>query len=379
MKPFCYHGEEMGSGLRLFDPPKCCTFVAIAIGGAAVVGAGASIYSANQQSKAQKAAAQAQANSQNNANATNLQEFEESRGSTGSAVLPLYLTGAGGQQFEGQMGEGAVGAYNESGVPLSTFQTAVAPLAGAETKANQFTNDIFTGGVTNKLLDQARPVQQARLSSAKESAMTALNRTLDAIDAAQSGKGFSGDSFGNRNLRMNANLQAGDTISAANLANLAESQQIRNYGDVTLPSQNLSLPVTMAQQDETMTFLPQANFLNSQVSRQQPFNFFRIGPGTPPAVQPLPTAPPTLSLSGAIGQGVGALGSAALNYYLNRQLQQQQSAQNASTSAAATTSAYNANPFSSAPLVPYYGGPSGTPIDNGSGAMDLSGLTMNTA
>lgn len=332
---------------RLFIEPRCYSFVAIAIGGGAALTAGATVVSSVESSEAQAKAAQQQAQSQQNANQTNLQEFEESRGSTGSAVLPLYLKESG-LPFEGQMGQDLISAYNETGTPLSTFQSAAAPLATSETKANEFTNDIFTGGVTNKLLEQAQPVQQARLSSARQNAMTTLNQTLDAIDAAQAGKGFSGDSFGNRSLRFQANLGANNSISTANEANLGETQQIKNYGDVTLPLNNLSLPSTMAGQNEAYTFLPQASFLQSKVAQQQPFNFMRIGPGTPPSVAPLPTAPPGLSTGNAIAQGVGSVGSAALNYYLNQSLQQQNMSQAAQANAqgvAQQTAALSGSPF----------------------------------
>lgn len=320
---------------------RCHVGIAIGLGVAAV---GASVAGGIEQSKAQKAASQQQANSQQSANKQNLQEFEESRGSTGSAVLPLYLK-EGGTPFEGQLGQDLIGAYNDTFTPLSSFQSAIAPLAGAETKANEFTNDIFTGGVTNKLLSEAAPVQAARLSTARQSAMTSLNQTLDAIDAAQAGKGFSGDSFGNRNLRFSANLAENNAVSGANLQNLQENQQIQNYGNVTLPLQNLNLPASMSEQAGQLAFLPQSNFLQSTQARTAPFDFMRIAPGNPPASQPLPTPPPAFGTGAAVAGAVSSAGSTALNYYLNQQLLRNQ-AQNTSTSTAAATNSSGNNPFS---------------------------------
>jgi hypothetical protein len=122
---------------------------------------------------------------------------------------------------------------------------------------------------------------------------------------------------------MGANLEAGNTISAAELANMGETQQIRNYGDVTLPLNNLQLPLAQGTQNEQFTFLPQSSFLQSKLAQQAPLNFLRIAPGNPPAVQPLPTAPPDSGVGGAIAQGISGGASAALQSYLG-QLQQQQ-------------------------------------------------------
>jgi hypothetical protein len=295
--------------------------VAIAMGGSALVGAGATMYSSSQSAKAQNAAADKAAQSQKDANATNLQMYEESRGSTGSAVLPTYLTngpnGTGGL-FEASLGNDLVSAYNGSNVPLSTFQGTAATYAPAMAKAGQFTNDIFSGGITSKLLSEAQPVQQARSSSA----MDALNKTLASIDAAQAGKGFSGDSYGNRMLQFQGRQAQGN----ANVANLAENQQIQNYGNVTLPSQNLNLPSTMANQAGEFAFMPQNQYLQSMQSRMQPLGFLKIGSGNPPTSQPLPTAGAGAYMGGANGVAgaAGALSTgagSALNYYLNSQKQ----------------------------------------------------------
>ena len=285
----------------------------------AVLGAGATIYASSQASKAQAKASAQQAQSQKDANNTNLQMYEESRGSTGSAVLPTYLNNSDGSLFEGKLGTDLVSAYNGSDVPLSTFQSAVSPFLPAQDKATSFTNDIFNGGVTSKLLAQAQPVQQARVSSAMDS----LNKTLASIDAAQAGKGFSGDAYGNRLLQFQGREAAGN----AGVANLAENQQIKNYGDVTLPMNNLNLPASMAAGNAQMSFLPQNSYLSSIQSRMQPFNFIKIGQGTPPAVQPLPTPPPGLSTGAAIAGGVSQLAGVGLNYYLGQQQQQNQLAQ----------------------------------------------------
>ena len=298
--------ELEGCQPRISLKPDMRCGIAVSIG----LGVAGAVISSDSSSSSQKNSSELAAYSQKKANDQNYKMFEESRGKTGSAVLPLYL---GGGLFESSLGNDLISAYNGSNVPLSTFQDAVSGFAPAEAKAKQFTNDIFNGGVTSKLLAEAQPVEQARTSSA----MDALSKTLASIDAAQAGKGFSGDSYGNRMLQFRGR----EAVGNANVANLAENQQIENYGNVTLPMNNLNLPGDMANKASQFAFLPQNDYLQSLQSRIQPLNFLKIGTGNPPPVQPLPTPPPTAFAPSALGaafSGAGQVVGAGLNYYMNR-------------------------------------------------------------
>jgi len=316
------HGHALKSGAFGFIPVGA-RFQGIGLAAAAVLGAGASMFSSSQQADATQNAANTAARSQRDANQLNYKQFLESRGSGGSAVLPTYLqlTGGGGL-FEGALGNDLVNAYQQSSVPLSTFQGAANRLAPAQRGAEDFTNQIFNGGVTNRLLSDAAPVQAAKLAYAKSTSMDALNRTLAAIDAAQAGKGFTGDSLASRMVGLGAQKSAGDAISTASLSNMGENQQIRNYGDVSLPMQNLNLPYQMAQQAGNYAFLPQNDWLQSLQSRMSPLSFLRIGTASPFQFQTLPTAPPIPSTGGLIGQGIGQLGGTAAQYFMGQQAQQ---------------------------------------------------------
>ncbi len=267
------------------------------------------------QANAQNAATKGARKSQKEANALTRELYDESRGSTGHALFPTY-TG----DFEKNLSLDLMKGYEDSAAPLASFETSTRKLAGAETGAEQFTNDIFSGGITKRLLEEAQPVQAARLSSARQSSMDALNKTLAAIDAAQAGKGFTGDSFGNRMLRFAGTRSAGDAVSAAKLANLGEVQQIENYGDVTLPMQNLNLPYNMAQQAGQFSFMPQSNWLSTLKQRLDPLSYMKIGVSQPYQVTPLPTGVNSNPAASALA-GVSAAGGTALNYYLQNQSQ----------------------------------------------------------
>lgn len=303
---------------------------------------------------AQANSAESAAMSQKFTNKQNYKMFQESRGSTGSAVLPLYLKSSDGTSFESKIGTDLISDYNDAAVPLSDFQAPMTKYAADQTSADAFAGDIFNGGITRKLLDEAKPVQEARLASARSDSMDALNKTLASIDAAQAGKGFTGDSYGNRMLQFQGRKAAGESISAASLQNLGENQQIKNYGDVSLPLQNLMLPNQMTRNAEDMVYLPQNNWLNSLKARLDPFNFLRIGAAQPFQYQPLPTAPPIPSTAGLIAQGTSQLGSTALNYYLKNQQQQLL----AGLTSPATTSAVSSsllNPTNAAASLSDYG------------------------
>jgi outer membrane protein OmpA-like peptidoglycan-associated protein len=301
--------------------------IATAIGGAALIGAAATTYSSSQSAKAQAQAAQQAANSQQNANQQNYQMFQDSRGGSGSAVLPLYLKGSNGSLFEPQLGTDLVNAYGNSAVPLTTFQQAAGKLAPAQQGANDLTNGLFNGGVTKTLLDNQAPVNAQRLATARSSSMDALSQTLNAIDANQASRGYVGDSYSNRLLSFNAGQQAGNAVGNAQQQNLQQNADISNYGNVTLPLQNMTLPYSMAQQNAQQAFLPSDQWLQSIGQRMQPLNMLKIGYNGPFQYQPLPTPGPGAYSGGANAAGgiaglASGLGGAGLQYYMQGQNQQ---------------------------------------------------------
>jgi hypothetical protein len=327
---------------RLFEAPKCGIGIgtAIAIGGglAAAGGIASSILSSNAQSDA---AAQA-ARSQKKTNNLNYQMFQESRGSNGSAVLPLYLKNPDGTLFEGSLGKDLVSAYGQSALPLSTFQAATGKLSPSVQGATDLTNRIFGGGVTSEMQQNAAPVQAQRIATARSSSLDALHKTLDEIDAQQAQRGMVGDSYGNRLLQFQANKSAGDAIGAATLQNAQENADIKNYGDITLPLNNITLPFSQAQAQGNYAFMPNDQWLQSIGQRMQPLNMIKIGYQGPFQYQPLPTVGPggtsagawagaLGSLSGSAGQGA----SAYMQMMQQQQLMQQINATNMANRAAA--------------------------------------------
>lgn len=290
---------------------------------AAVIGGGLGIAGAMMSADAQGDAADAAANSQRENNAQNYRMFLESRGKGGSAVMPLYMTNSDGSLFEASLGRDLVSGYNQSApASIASFRRAGMPFADAQNRSTKMVGDIFNGGITDKLLTNAKPVQKARVTTARQSSLDALNKTLDSIDAVQAGKGFSGDSYAANKMRFDARKGVGDAMGAINLQNLSEDRQIRDYGDVQLPLENLSLPWTSARQAMEYANLPQTLYSNAVQQRLAPLSFLRIGGSQPFQYQPIPTAPPIASDGQLMAQGLSGMAGMVSNYAQQRQQEQ---------------------------------------------------------
>lgn len=293
-----------------------------AIVAGAVIAGGLGVAGSMMASDAQGDAAESAANSQRESNDANYRMFLESRGQGGSAVMPLYMRNADGSLFEKSLSDDMISAYNRSAIPLSRFQQAGARFRGAQTKAGNFANDIFDGGITNRLLTNAQPVQKAKVTFRKQSALDALHKTLNGIDAVQAGKGYAGDSYASNKMRFDANKGMSDELAGVNLENLQESRQIHDYGDVQLPMQNLSLPLAMMKQESDFEFLPQRQYIDALQQRMSPLSFLKIGGSQPFQYQPIPTAPPIASDGQLLAQGLGGVGNMVSNYAQQRQQEQ---------------------------------------------------------
>lgn len=359
----------------------------LVVGGLAA--AGAEAYGASASANAQQQAAQSAANSQNQANKLNYQMYEEAHGSTGHAVLPIYMG-----DFEKNLGTDLTNAYDQASVPLTTFQAATGKLAPAEQGAVDTTNNIFNGGLTRTMLANNAPVQAQRLvqannqvALARSSSLDALHKTLNAIDAQQAARGYVGDSYANRLLQFQAGKTGGDAVAtamgnvdAAQLQNMQDVANINNYGNVTLPLNNLNTPYTQAQQSGNFSFLPQDEWLQSIGQRMQPLNMLKIGYTGPFQYQPLPTPGAgaysgSANVASSLGGSLGGASNAALSYYL--QNQQQQNLLNTLQTNAANTAAISNYDAIGNPLAGYNANmaasiPGYTTPTTGSGGVDWS-------
>lgn len=297
------------------------SFVAVAIGGSALLGTAGSMISANGARVAQNRANDANAANAAATNALNKQMFDESRGSTGSAVLPTYL-----KAYEASLGEGAAKsaqAIMDSGggseARIRAGMDSVGRYMPLVTSGDNYLSSLYGGG----LLDQRRasmdPVLAARTQAAEASA-NAINQSIygniGKMDAAAASKGFLGGSSFDRNrilmASIGSNLAAAQQRSGARLQNATDLNSL-NESDVAMRMQNLNQPFSRASSLLSMQYDPLQKESALASNAMAPLSFFKLGQGAF-QYQPMPTVQPVPSSGMIAGAGLGALGSALGSY-----------------------------------------------------------------
>lgn len=267
-------------------------------------------------SNAQRRAAAQNLQATRETNALNRQMFLESRGATGSAVLPMYL-----RSLEQRLGRDFADAWDATGRPIGEYRERARNYESMMGAARSRANSIFDGGLEREMLDSAAPVQRARVAFKRQSAIDALNKVIADINSAQAGRGYTGDSMGNRMLRFGAERGAADAVSEAELANLEETRGIK---DLALQTElgSLDLPGRMAGNELDFMTAGDRAFLEDMGARLQPLTFMRIGAGQPFEYDRPPTVDANASAAQLAMQGISAAGNMALNAWLQNRQQQ---------------------------------------------------------
>jgi hypothetical protein len=288
---------------------------------AGVLAAGATVYAATSASNSAAAANATNAANVANTNQLNYNEFLQSRGQNGSAIYPIYASGA-----EQQLYGDTLNTYDATaGLSAAQFQGIANQNAGAQAGANATVGSVFNGGmVANEQAAQGAVNQanQTAVQTQKQGTLEALQQTLNNIKSIQAGKGFVGGGSGDDqlqfNARMGANTTAANAQSQANIANATALQGI-NQNNNNRMLQNVGLPGQMAQSNIALANAGNTAAEQNQVARQNLFSNFKIGTQ---AFQyaPLPQVNPVAGTGQIVGQGVGALAGAAGNYASNQQL-----------------------------------------------------------
>lgn len=266
-------------------------------------------------SQAQKDAAKLNAQNVAATNAQNYQMFLQSRGSQGNAVLPTYFG-----DFERNLGTKMASDFNTiTGThPLSSYQADVNNLKPMQAGANSTAAGIFNGGTQAQMEANFAPVKAARVNFTRQSAIDSLNKTLGEIGAAQGARGYTGDSFGDRMMRLAANKQMSTDIAGANMQNLNDERSISDAA-LQLKLNNLNLPGQMAANNLGMDNAA-ANAYEANVGgAMQPMTFLRIGGSQPFQNENLPTVNPSMSPFGAASMSANGVGNAALSYWMQQQ------------------------------------------------------------
>ncbi len=305
---------------QFFDPGIIGVFIAF---GSVLSGTLGAVLQADEQSRAREQNARNVADT----NALNYRQFQESRGGAGSAILPWYLKTPGGDLFESSvLGPELINSFSRTGgASPDTYRGLANRFASAQEGANRAVDDIFSGGTTQKMLQNFRPVAAARKAYTRDAAVSALNKTLADIEATQARRGFVGGGSGTNRLRFMAGRDAAQQEAAVALQNAIEEQGIRNRGDIELPLQSLNLPYAQAQRAIDTFNLPDNAYLDILARRLQPLSFLNIHTSAPFQYQPMPTVQPGSNPWSLALQANAGVGNTLLNNYLkNRSAQQYQ-------------------------------------------------------
>ena len=245
--------------------------------------------------------------------------YNQSRGSQGSAILPLYF-GTGADSFESKMAGDLRGFYDATtalyGNPaqrLAAYDKTVSSFAPSIAGATKSIDDLYSGRAERDSLATLAPVTEARSKlgrTGREGWLTALAERSNALAAGDRAKGYSGSGgFAQRRLMDTAaGAYQGAAASEAQaaleneMARAAVVEAIRN-----LQRQNVGVPTQLAQSAVGLQQLPVTALSSEFAARQQPLNWFRIGNQVPyNSIPRTPDQPINPSSNAVILSGTGA-------------------------------------------------------------------------
>lgn len=238
-------------------------------------------------SRAQKKAAEANIQAARETNEMNYRMFQEGRGSTGSAILPLYF-----QDMERQIGDDAVNDYRSirrlTGSPQSQVEKARATLGAYQPMIDAATGslmDVYNGNLTETRQGYLKPVTEARTALArtqKEGVLQGLRERINALNAQSAAKGYSGSGSFAQNRLLDATIKSRQAAAATDsIAALENAQDVRNVNDqgANMRLQYMQMPFQLGQQALNYSDLPMQQVRRNSQAATAPLDFFRMNPG----------------------------------------------------------------------------------------------------
>ena len=276
------------------------------------VATAASVAASSMKAKADQKAAQ-------NANNANLSQYQQSRGAGGNAILPMYADPG----TEKRLFDEAVAASDAMGGSMTPqeiyakYSEALRTMQPTIDAGNDVVASIYDGSRVADTLAFQQPVLDARTAAAlanRDAINLAVQQEANRLAAEEARKGYSGaGSFANNRLLdavVGAKQGAARVVSGAKLTNAEEVAGIKR-GNQDLQVSALDVAPNRVGQLIRVQQAPAEGVAALQTTRQQPLTFFRLNPGQPPQVQPIPsTGAGQLVLQG-VGQVAGAYGSYA--------------------------------------------------------------------
>jgi len=255
-------------------------------------------------------------------NALNYKMFQDSRGASGSAVLPEYLDAGTERLLGNKAAQVALAMFpNDPQAQLAHYQAIVDQLRPTINAGNDAIAGIYNGTLDKTREAALDPVLAARLNAAKsqgESIDMGLADAVNQMGAQDAAKGFAGTGSYAQNRLLAATLAARQAASQATSgAVLTNATDKRNLSDEMskLKLSSVDMPVNRAQQLMQLDQMP-TMALGSQVTgAMKPLDYFRISPSAFKA-DPMPQVQPVASAGQLAASGFSQTGGALLNSYL---------------------------------------------------------------
>lgn len=199
------------------------------------------------------------------------------------AILENRLRGATPPEQRSGINPGVGDAMSKI---IRDYQAQVAEYQPEFESGNRLISDVFSGELTNQMLGEAAPVQEARIKLAnveKDAGIEALQDKLNEIRTIQGRKGYSGDSSASQRLEFDARRRIGTdsarAMGAAQLTNAQQTQAIQGQGR-DLMFRSLDVPYNRAQQSINLSNLPTTAAQQRFSAALSPFQFFRTSPAS---------------------------------------------------------------------------------------------------
>lgn len=274
-----------------------------------------------------KSEAKTQAEAKARTDANNLRMFQESRGSTGSAVLPEYL-----KPYEADLARSAAqtaqAMFGYGGGPAGRLAEAEGTLARYEPSlraGDELVFDLASGKLGRDRRAALEPVLGARTAVAKSRAAAiaqGLDETLATLRAQRAGTGFRGSSTFDLNRMLAATTgargQAALGLTQADLDNALAVQGLQE-NDLQMRLAGLELPYQLGAQRLNFQNLPAQSLAQFYQNALAPLSFFRL----PTANAPYQTANPVASTGQIAGSAVAGLGNTLGQYYAQQAMMEQ--------------------------------------------------------
>lgn len=255
-------------------------------------------------------------------NETNLRMFEESRGASGSSIMPTYLEPGTEKLLANRAAAAAQAMFPDNPqMQLAQYRAILENMRPTIQAGTRQIEDIFSGKLEAERMAALAPVIAARerMAAANIDAINLAGQdTINRLGAQEAMKGYvgTGGFAQNRILEglMQARQQAAMQKAGAELQSAMDTRQLSDAMS-QLRLSSVDAPINRVAQLTQAEQSPQIALGNLSQAATRPMEFFRISPQAFQAQRPDPISAVPGAAQLAL-QGVSQLGGQVLGAYL---------------------------------------------------------------